>query len=68
MEKPLRRWGNAFGILVSRAEARKLGLHEGDLVDVDLQRHDASKVSELPSFSAGSIDLDATLARDHADP
>lgn len=68
VHKPLRRWGNAYGILVSKAEARQLGLREGEVVDAELKAHRDAQVKDLPGLHAGHpIDLDAVLADDLAD-
>ena len=41
LEKPLRKWGNAFGIMVSKAEAQRIGVRPGDLVDAEVRPHRA---------------------------
>lgn len=64
VRKPLRRWGNAFGILISRKEAEALGVTEGEPVDADLQPARRTRVQDLPTMRAGRIDIDRVLDED----
>lgn len=45
------RWGNSYGIRITRAEVERLGLHEGD--EVDLLLPDPTAAPELPTFDFG---------------
>ncbi len=65
LTKPLRKWGNAYGIIISREEARQMGLHTGDLVEADLNPVRHTRVTDLPTMHAGAnVDYDEILARD----
>ena len=62
LRKPLRKWGNAFGIIISRKEAETLGLAEGDEVEADLQPRKHTRVQDLPTMNVGHLpDLDKIL-------
>jgi antitoxin component of MazEF toxin-antitoxin module len=62
LRKPLRRWGNAFGILISRKEAEALGVTEGEPVEAELQPARRTRVQDLPTMNVGPLgDLDAIL-------
>lgn len=48
------RWGNSYGVRITKAEAERLGLHEGD--DVDLLVQEAhGDVPEIPTFDLGGL-------------
>lgn len=36
----LKEWGNSYGIRISKAQARQLGLKKGDTMNVDLIKKD----------------------------
>jgi hypothetical protein len=55
------RWGNSLGLRISKADAERLGLHEGDEVDL-LVPQEGKDVPELPAF-----DLGPGLLADHHD-
>ncbi len=55
------RWGNSYGIRLTKREVEEAGLHEGEEVVVDVkarpgQRVDVSDVQ--PLFEHGSISVD----------
>lgn len=56
-------WGNGYGIRITKAEARKLGIRPGDLVDVEVRGEpQPNDVSKLPTFRlGGAYDIDAIL-------
>jgi antitoxin component of MazEF toxin-antitoxin module len=48
MDAEIRKWGNSYAIRLPKAELDRLGLHEGDRVEVDLKkapRRRAQKIS-----------------------
>ena len=62
LRKPLRKWGNAFGIIISKKEAEQLGIGVGDEVEADFQPRRYTRVEDLPTASVGPIgDLDEVL-------
>lgn len=60
ISKPLRRWGNAYGIALSRTEVEALGARLGDILEGDLQSHgpgtDLRGITPLRLGGAGDID------------
>lgn len=60
IRRRLTEWGNGYGIRLTKAEARKLGLRAGDTVDVELHGSPApNNVSELPALHlGGTYDID----------
>jgi len=38
MDLELKKWGNSYGLRVSKKQAKRLGLQEGDKVEADLVR------------------------------
>ncbi|MFA5862832.1 MAG: AbrB/MazE/SpoVT family DNA-binding domain-containing protein [Candidatus Thermoplasmatota archaeon] len=66
VRRRLTEWGNGYGIRITKAEARKLGLRAGDTVDVEVQGEVApNDVKRLPTFRlGGAYDIDAILEDD----
>jgi hypothetical protein len=60
LRRRLTTWGNGFGIRLTRAEARKLGLKAGDPVDVDVRGAAVGNdVASLPALHLGGrYDID----------
>ncbi len=55
------KWGNSYGIRVSKADFERAGLHAGDMVNLDLAgRPTKVDLSGLPAFDWGGGG-----ARDH---
>ena len=56
MDAEVKRWGNSFAIRLPKREAERLGLKEGDHVEVELRKPPRSKkrrridLSGLPVF------------------
>ena len=38
MESEIKKWGNSYAIRLPKSEVERLGLHEGDAVQVDLKK------------------------------
>ena len=48
------KWGNSYGIRVSKADFERAGLHAGDVVHLDLApRSKKVDLSDLPAFNWG---------------
>ena len=57
----LRRIGNSLGVVIPKEEVTKLGLHEGDRLDIELRR--SAGIETIFGAMAGRLgDLDALLA------
>jgi hypothetical protein len=56
-------WGNGYGIRITKAEARKLGIRAGDVVDLEVRgAPQPNDVAKLPAFRlGGAYDIDAIL-------
>lgn len=63
IRRRLTEWGNGYGIRLTKAEAKKLGLRAGDTVDVELHGSPApNNVSDLPSLQlGGTYDIDEII-------
>ncbi|HUR70158.1 MAG TPA: AbrB/MazE/SpoVT family DNA-binding domain-containing protein [Candidatus Thermoplasmatota archaeon] len=60
IRRRLTEWGNGYGIRLTKAEAKKLGLRAGDTVDVELRGSPApNDVARLPALHlGGTYDID----------
>lgn len=60
IRRRLTEWGNGYGIRLTKAEAKKLGLKAGDTVDVELRGSPApNDVTRLPALHlGGTYDID----------
>ena len=71
VERDLRRWGNSFGVLITKQEAKELGLREGDRVSLEIAAGSfENDFSTAPTLAwQGPIDDDmiADAIRDHLD-
>ena len=67
--KRLRRWGNSYGIPLSRAEVRELHAVEGDLVVGEVSSRSAlTDFSQLTTYKLGAADdVDEILGDDAVD-
>lgn len=63
IRRRLTAWGNGYGIRLTKAEAKKLGLKAGDTVDVELRGAAApNDVSRLPTLHlGGTYDIDEII-------
>lgn len=63
IRRRLTEWGNGYGIRLTKAEARKLGLKAGDTVDVEVRGEAApNDVGSLPALHLGGrYDIDKIL-------
>ncbi|GEM_PF-2411271 len=64
MNSEIRKWGNSYAIRVPKPEIERLGLHEGDRVEVELRKaagRRSPKVSlaGLPVFHDTATDVSA---------
>lgn len=68
LRRRLSEWGNGYGIRITKAEARKLGVRAGDTVEADVRGEPPSNdVASLPAYRlGGSYDIDEIL-EDEAD-
>lgn len=71
LDRRVLRWGNAYGLRITKAEAEALGVEEGQFVHADVRvempRIDLSKITVM---RLGSTDFSAThteLAGEEAD-
>lgn len=57
MHAKILKWGNSYGIRLSKADAREMGLSPGDEVVVDVKAKPGEEidVSGLPSFNLGGL-------------
>lgn len=57
MHAKILEWGNSYGIRLSKADAREMGLSPGDEVVVEVKTKPDEKidVSGLPSFNLGGL-------------
>lgn len=54
-------WGGSIGLRISRAEAKRLGIKEGQEIDLKVMtKKDRLDVSHFPTFNDGGV-----AARDH---
>lgn len=63
IRRRLTEWGNGYGIRLTKAEARKLGLKAGDTVDVEVKGEPApNDVASLPKLHLGGrYDIDKII-------
>ncbi len=54
MRGKLLRWGNSFGLRLSRRDVERLNLRPGAEVKVTIPVADADPTAELPSFNFGA--------------
>lgn len=65
--KTLRKWGNIYALPLSLKEAKAMGLHPGDEVEIDVKRHArAIDLSDLPTLPLGSTNVDLDLVAERA--
>lgn len=51
------KWGNSYGVRITKADAERLGLEPGDevLLEIKAKPGDEIDVSDLPSFNLGGL-------------
>ncbi|MFA5862589.1 MAG: hypothetical protein WDA16_12935 [Candidatus Thermoplasmatota archaeon] len=47
MDAEVKRWGNSFAVRLSKKELERLGIHEGDRVDVSLKKAPKRKKGKI---------------------
>ena len=62
MDAEVKRWGNSFAIRLSKRELERLGIHEGDRVEVDLRKAPKGKrrrvsLDDMPVFHDTATDV-----------
>lgn len=68
LQKTVRAWGNVFAVPLSRKEAEALGIHAGDVVDLEVTRHAVGvDLRNLPGLPLGSDRLDLDEVASQAD-
>lgn len=51
MQVTVKRWGNSYAVRLTKADLNRLGVHEGSLVEVDVQPVSAPvDLATLPTF------------------
>lgn len=57
MQAKVLRWGNSYGIRITKADAERLGLEAGDevIVDVKAKPGDEIDTTQLPSLDLGGL-------------
>lgn len=68
-DKRILRWGNSYGIRLTKAEVEALGLHEGDGVRVEVEpRRKKIDWDTFPSLNLGPGPHDLSTNHDDLDP
>jgi antitoxin component of MazEF toxin-antitoxin module len=66
LRRRLLKWGNGYGIRITKKEAQQLGVKAGNELDVKVDpRPVGEELEELPSYRfGGDYDLDAIVEED----
>ena len=59
MDAEVKKWGNSYAIRLPKSEADRLGIHEGDLVEVELRKARRRKRSARVDISSWPVFHDA---------